>query len=95
VQPTVQGHPLLGNRPVDTLHSNEYATIGEAVFSVVHAVLIATQCALSAAVMETVFSASSVPKAYKRHGKIAWSSCVQKNQKNGNATEYENWVSWK
>jgi hypothetical protein len=36
-QSTVQGHPLLGKRSVDTLHGNEYATTGEAAFSAVHA----------------------------------------------------------
>jgi hypothetical protein len=38
---------LLGNRPVNTSHGNEYETIGEAVFSVVRAVLVVMQSPLS------------------------------------------------
>jgi hypothetical protein len=33
-QPTIEGHPLLGNGPLNSSRGNEYATIGEAVFSV-------------------------------------------------------------
>jgi hypothetical protein len=46
VQPTIEGHPLLGNGPVNASRGNEYATIGEAVFSVVRAVLVVMQRAL-------------------------------------------------
>jgi hypothetical protein len=35
-----------------------------------------------------VFSARSVPEIYKRHGKIAWSSGVPKNEENGDPAEY-------
>jgi hypothetical protein len=40
-QPTTGGHPLLDNGPVNIFRGNEYATIKEAVFSVVRAVLAA------------------------------------------------------
>jgi hypothetical protein len=40
-QPTIEGHPLLGNGPVDTSCGNTYAAVGEVVFSVVRAVLVA------------------------------------------------------
>jgi hypothetical protein len=46
-QPTIEGHPLPGIGPVNISHSNKYATIGEAVSSVVRAVLVATQRALN------------------------------------------------
>jgi hypothetical protein len=46
-QPTIEGHPLLGNGPVNTSCGNEYATVREAVFSVVRAVLVATQRVLN------------------------------------------------
>jgi hypothetical protein len=49
------GHPLLGIGSVNIFRVNEYATIGKAVFSVVCAVLVAT-------IIETVFSAWSMPK---------------------------------
>jgi hypothetical protein len=46
-QPTTKGHPLLGKGPANTSRGNKYATIGEAVFSVVRAALVATQRALN------------------------------------------------
>jgi hypothetical protein len=46
-QPTIEGHPLLGNGPVKATRGNEYATIREAVFSVIRVVLVATQRALN------------------------------------------------
>jgi hypothetical protein len=46
-QPKKEGYPLLGNRPVNTSRGNEYETTGDAMFSVVRAVLVAMQRALN------------------------------------------------
>jgi hypothetical protein len=70
LQPTIEGHSLLGKGPVNVSRDIKYATIGEAVFSLIRAVLVVTQRALT----ETVFSAWPVLRVCKKQGKISWST---------------------